>query len=467
MNNQLSERGLSSGLFALSKWLVPPVVTTVTLLLLLQVYGTGFTDPYKPLVIIQFFLVLFVFKEAYSAALTEESILHLIIARSVIPWLIVVSTLVLIGFAAKVSHQYSRLVMLTWFVQAPFLVAMAQDIVNRVIINKLMRAGHARRAVMVGVNDLSRRLAKGLVAHRQYGIRIDGYFEDRNEQRVGTPPHAPIIGPLSLLPGYVKTHNIDVIYIALPIQHNERTLSLLNDLKDTTASIYYVPDVFVFDLIQARSDSIAGVPVMALCETPFYGVNGLIKRSSDLVFATLALILASPFMVLIAIAIKLTSRGPVVFAQRRYGLDGSEIVVYKFRSMTVAEDGDQIRQATRNDARLTPIGGFLRRYSLDELPQFVNVLQGRMSMVGPRPHAVAHNEQYRKLIEGYMVRHKVSPGITGLAQVSGARGETETVEEMEKRVRYDLEYLRNWSLALDIEILVKTFITVWRDKKAY
>ncbi len=467
MNYKLSERGLSSGLFVLSKWLVPPMVTTATLLLLLQVYGTGLTDPYKPLLVLQFILVSFVFKEAYSASMTEESLIHLVVARAIITWAIVISALVLIGFAAKVSDDYSRLVMFTWFIQAPFLVAMAQDIVSRLIVNKLMKAGHARRAVIVGVKDISRRLADGLVKHRQYGIKIDGFFEDRSEERVGEPPHAPIVGPINLLAAYVKTHNIDVIYIALPIQNNERTLALLDDLKDTTVSIYYVPDVFVFDLIQSRSDSIAGVPVLALCETPFYGINGLIKRCSDLFFATLALILTSPIMVLIAIAIKLTSRGPVFFAQRRYGLDGSEIIVYKFRSMTVAEDGGEIRQAAKNDARLTRIGGFLRRYSLDELPQFINVLQGRMSMVGPRPHAVAHNEQYRTLIAGYMVRHKVNPGITGLAQVSGARGETQTIEEMEKRVHYDLEYLRNWSLALDIEILVKTVFTVWRDEKAY
>ncbi len=467
MNYKLSEQGLSSGLFVLSKWLVPPIITTITLLLLLQVYGVGLTDPYEPLLVLQFILVSYVFKEAYSTSMTEESLLHLFVTRAIIPWLMVISALVLIGFAAKVSEDYSRLVIFTWFIQAPFLVAMAQDIVNRGIIRNLMKSGHAKRAVIVGVNGISSRLADGLVKHQQYGILLDGYFEDRSEERVGEHKHAKIIGPLNLLAGYVKNQNIDVIYIALPIQNNQRTLALLDDLKDTTASIYYVPDVFVFDLIQSRSDSIAGVPVMALCETPFYGTNGLVKRFSDVFFALLALTLTSPIMVLIAIAVKVTSPGPVFFAQHRYGLDGTEIIVYKFRSMTVTENSGEIRQATKNDARLTKIGGFLRRFSLDELPQFINVLQGRMSMVGPRPHAVAHNEQYRSLIEGYMVRHKVRPGITGLAQVSGARGETRTVEEMEKRVHYDLEYLRNWSLALDVEILVKTVFTVFRDEKAY
>jgi putative colanic acid biosynthesis UDP-glucose lipid carrier transferase len=169
----------------------------------------------------------------------------------------------------------------------------------------------------------------------------------------------------------------------------------------------------------------------------------------------------------IAIAIKLTSPGSIIFKQRRYGLDGREIVVYKFRTMTVSEDSDNIRQATRDDDRITPVGAFLRRTSLDELPQFINVLQGRMSVVGPRPHAVAHNEEYRPLIKGYMVRHKVNPGITGLAQVLGYRGETKTVDAMQKRIEYDLEYLRNWSITLDLRIILRTVRLVLSDKMAY
>jgi len=157
----------------------------------------------------------------------------------------------------------------------------------------------------------------------------------------------------------------------------------------------------------------------------------------------------------------------VIFKQRRYGLDGNEITVYKFRTMTVTEDGPSVAQATRNDARVTPLGRYLRRYSLDELPQLINVLQGRMSVVGPRPHAVAHNEQYRKVIRGYMVRHKVMPGITGLAQINGCRGETSQIEEMERRVHYDLEYLRLWSIGLDFRILARTLSALLRDKKAY
>jgi putative colanic acid biosynthesis UDP-glucose lipid carrier transferase len=206
---------------------------------------------------------------------------------------------------------------------------------------------------------------------------------------------------------------------------------------------------------------------VAVCETPFYGINGVLKRASDIILASAILILITPLMLAIAIAIKHQSPGPVLFKQRRYGLDGREIMVYKFRSMSVAEDGDQIRQATRNDSRVTPFGAFLRRTSLDELPQFINVLEGKMSIVGPRPHAVAHNEQYRKLINGYMIRHKVRPGITGWAQVNGLRGETDTLEKMEKRVEYDLAYLRNWSLLWDFEIILKTLLVVCKKQNAY
>jgi putative colanic acid biosynthesis UDP-glucose lipid carrier transferase len=238
-------------------------------------------------------------------------------------------------------------------------------------------------------------------------------------------------------------------------------------LRDTTASIYYVPDLQVFDLVQTRSSSIQGIPVIAMCETPFYGFRGVGKRVTDIVISASILLMAAPVLAVIAVLVKFSSPGPVIFRQRRYGLNGEEILVYKFRTMRVVEDGNAVLQARRADSRTTPVGRFLRRYSLDELPQLINVLQGRMSLVGPRPHAVAHNEMYRKLIKGYMVRHKVLPGITGLAQVNGMRGETRTVEQMEARVRYDIEYLRTWSIALDLKILAKTAVRVLNDARAY
>jgi putative colanic acid biosynthesis UDP-glucose lipid carrier transferase len=196
-------------------------------------------------------------------------------------------------------------------------------------------------------------------------------------------------------------------------------------------------------------------------------MNGWLKRAEDLILGVAILAVAAIPMLLIACAVKWTSKGSILFKQRRYGLNGKVVYVWKFRTMTVSDDGETVMQAKKGDSRLTPIGAFLRRTSLDELPQFFNVLQGTMSIVGPRPHAVAHNEQYRWLIPGYMLRHKVKPGITGWAQVNGWRGETDTLEKMEKRVECDLEYMRNWSLWLDIKIVALTIFKGFYSKNAY
>jgi putative colanic acid biosynthesis UDP-glucose lipid carrier transferase len=220
-------------------------------------------------------------------------------------------------------------------------------------------------------------------------------------------------------------------------------------------------------MLSSRWTDVQGIPVVSVFENPFFGVDGVMKRMADVAMATAALIVAAIPMLAIAAAVKLTSQGPILFRQLRYGLGGREIRVWKFRSMKVCEDGDVVTQATKHDSRLTPIGGFLRKSSLDELPQIINVLLGQMSMVGPRPHANAHNEFYRKQIEGYMLRHKVKPGITGLAQVNGCRGETETIDKMEARVRFDHQYIREWSIWLDLKILLKTFAVVFSRQNAY
>jgi putative colanic acid biosynthesis UDP-glucose lipid carrier transferase len=258
-----------------------------------------------------------------------------------------------------------------------------------------------------------------------------------------------------------------MIFISLPMSAQPRIREILDDLHDTTASIYFLPDVYVFDLMQARFNNVGGIPVVAICESPFSGIDSVVKNTSDFVLASLILVLISPLMLIIALAVKLSSPGPAIFRQRRYGLNGEEIIVYKFRSMTVSEDGEKIVQAQKNDPRITRIGDFLRRTSLDELPQFINVLQGRMSIVGPRPHAVAHNELYRKLIKGYMLRHKVKPGITGWAQVNGCRGETKVLEKMQSRIDLDLNYLQNWSIWFDLWIILRTVWVVLRRENAY
>ncbi|HEX4152640.1 MAG TPA: undecaprenyl-phosphate glucose phosphotransferase [Steroidobacteraceae bacterium] len=383
-------------------------------------------------------------------------------------WFLILALLLALAYVTHSTLQtYPRRVFLTWALGTPVVLIVATLGMQEFMRRFLMNAFEARAAIIAGYNSSSVELCKRLKNNPGMRLNVAGFFDDRSTDRLGMDGDAELLGPLADLGTYVKENRTDVIFIALPIRHVKRVMNLLDDLRDTTASIYYVPDIFVFDLIQARSGEIQGIPVVAMCETPFYGYRGVAKRLTDIVLSVMILLLLLPLLAAIAVMVKLTSPGPVIFKQRRYGLDGREIAVYKFRTMTVTEDGAQIRQASKQDSRFTPIGGILRRASLDELPQLINVLQGRMSLVGPRPHAVAHNEEYRKLIKGYMVRHKVLPGITGLAQVNGCRGETSQLEEMEARVNYDLDYLRRWTPMLDIKIILLTVVKVFRDDKAY
>jgi putative colanic acid biosynthesis UDP-glucose lipid carrier transferase len=397
-----------------------------------------------------------------------------LVMRLALRWLILLFVLLAIGYATKSSGDFSRRIVLTWAVTTPgFLIGVAL-LIHESLKQLLADPQSARRVIFAGYNDISVSLAQRVERTSSAALRIEGFFDDRAPQRLSansseaTQQTEPALkGGLKDIVAYVKTHAIDVIFVALPVSHIARVQTLLDELRDTTISIYYVPMVFPLDSIQGGTSEFLGVPLIALCETPFHGSRGVSKRLTDLTLASLILIPAAPFMLIIALLIRLSSPGPVIFKQRRYGLDGQQITVYKFRTMRVMEDGNAIKQATQSDSRVTPLGGFLRRTSIDELPQLLNVLQGRMSLVGPRPHAVAHNEQYRKLIKGYMVRHKVAPGMTGWAQVHGMRGETQTVEQMEARLKYDLEYLRMWSPLMDLKILCKTVLIVARGDKAY
>ena len=383
-------------------------------------------------------------------------------------WFLILALLLAIAYVTKSQLQaYPRRIFLTWAALTPVALIVTTLGTQELMRRLLMNADGVRSAIIAGYNSTSLELARRLKKNPAMGLEVAGFFDDRSSDRLGVESDSRLIGALSDLGQYAREHRTDVIFVALPIRHLTRVMNLLDDLRDTTASIYYVPDIFVFDLIQARSGEVQGIPVVAMCETPFYGYRGFAKRVTDIVLSVVILLLLLPLLALIAVLIKWSSPGPVIFKQRRYGLDGQEIVVYKFRTMKVTEDGAHIRQASKTDDRITPIGAILRRSSLDELPQIINVLQGRMSLVGPRPHAVAHNEEYRKLIKGYMVRHKVLPGITGLAQVNGCRGETSHLHEMQARVNFDLDYLRYWSPLLDIKIILLTLVKLFRDEKAY
>jgi Undecaprenyl-phosphate glucose phosphotransferase len=442
------------------------IVVVLSLSISMWAFGIHLNDPYSALIIISALIAAILLPgsgEKDNVSLRFWSISLSVFSR----WLLLFAILLLLGYATKTSSIYSRRLLFSWLIITPPILILVQLGIDMLITRSLLSANNARHVVIAGANELGHKLASRIKSSPYLGMKISGFFDDRSSDRLTTDSSMPVLGRLQELPDYVRAQHIDVIYIVLPMRNMQRVTELLDRLHDTTASIYFVPDVFVFDLIQCRTDDIGGVPVVALCETPFQGTQGAIKKVSDYVITTVVLLVASPLMISIALAIKLTSPGSVIFKQRRYGLDGREIIVYKFRSMTTSDDSDDIKQATRDDERVTKVGAFLRKYSLDELPQFINVLQGRMSVVGPRPHAVVHNEEYRPLIKGYMVRHKVNPGITGLAQVLGYRGETSSVEAMQKRVEYDLEYLRNWSLTLDLRIIAKTIRVVLTDKMAY
>jgi putative colanic acid biosysnthesis UDP-glucose lipid carrier transferase len=382
-------------------------------------------------------------------------------------WLVLAGLLFFFGYVTGQVDHFERDTLVTWGWVAPLSQAGAHLLLRIAAPAIRELDGGAKRALLAGMNEPGLELARRLSGDPYSDVRVIGFVDDRDRTRLAAGDQYPVLGRIQDLPDLVKKNRVDFVYLALPMVSQPRILSLLDELRDTTASVYFVPDMFVTDLIQGRIDSVSGVPVVGVCDTPFSGVNGLIKRASDVVLSILILALLSPLMLVLAAMVKLSSPGPVIFKQRRYGLDGQEIVVYKFRTMTVTEDGDSIMQCSPGDPRLTPLGALMRRTSLDELPQFFNVLQGCMSIVGPRPHAVAHNETYRKLIKGYMQRHKVKPGLTGWAQVNGLRGETETIEKMKARIDHDLDYLRNWSLRLDLVIIARTALVVLKGENAH
>ena len=383
-----------------------------------------------------------------------------------IAWGTLLTILGLCAFATDSFELFDRQVLIAWAAVTPcvhWLVAFAG---RNYLRRKAAQPESRRTAVVIGGGPLGARLAAVLRAEGGQGRHFVGCFDDRHGDRLD-PGAVPRLGSLADVGDFLARQPVNEVYIALPLSSQPRITRLLASLQNSTASVYLAPDVFGISIIQGRLQDLGGVPVVGVLESPFTGAHELVKRTSDIVLASLILVLISPLLLAVAVGVKLSSPGPVIFRQRRNGLNGEEITVYKFRSMTATDNGAVVKQAQRNDPRITPLGAFLRRTSLDELPQFINVLQGRMSIVGPRPHAVAHNQQYRGLIQSYMVRHKVRPGITGWAQVNGLRGETETVDKMQARVEYDLEYLRNWSLAFDLRIIARTLKLVLFDRGAY
>ncbi len=385
-------------------------------------------------------------------------------------WLTTFFVLMALGYLTKTGGDVSRVTMGLWFTLTPVLLFLWRFITCRLKLLRF-RNGHFIKSVsIVGANKVGGEMASYIDDNQGLGLKFSGFFDDRVSvpDRIESSLSDKIIGSLSDLIQQTKDNQIQVVYIVLPMSAEKRIMKLIEQLGDTTASVHIVPNFFVYNLIHSRWHNIGSFNALSIYDTPFYGIGSLLKKLEDMVIGFIILLLIAIPMLVIALLIKLTSAGPVIFHQTRYGIGGKEVIVRKFRTMTVCEDDDgQIKQAEKGDCRITRLGAFLRKTSLDELPQFFNVLEGSMSIVGPRPHAVAHNELYRDEIDGYMLRHLVKPGITGWAQINGYRGETKEIWMMKKRVEYDLTYIRNWSLYWDLKII---FLTVFRgfvNKNAY
>ena len=442
-----------------------PAIAVVVLLMLAPLFHQKMTASVGTLAALAFVLSLQLvsrprFESAYANVTFWTDL-----RQAACEWCYVVVLLLAAGYLLRASSAYSHRLLVTWFVATPAAFAAAQSLARRITRWRLRHGAIRRRLVVVGATKVGCELASRLNAEPWLGT-VDGFFDDRQSHRLPRAVRARLLGKFSDIAEYARRNQVHVIYLCLPISSQSRIRRLLDELSDSTASIYLVPDLSAFDLMQARFGEVRGLPLLAVRESPFCGMTGVSKRACDIVLSSLALLITAPLMIGIAIGVRRSSPGPILFRQRRYGLDGRQIVVYKFRTMSVCEDG-AIQQATRSDPRVTSFGRRLRRSSLDELPQLFNVLQGTMSVVGPRPHAVAHNEYYRRLVSGYMLRHKVRPGITGLAQVNGQRGETRNVSKMQMRIELDLEYLNNWSLGLDLRILLKTLAVVFHSRGAY
>ncbi len=391
------------------------------------------------------------------------------VAQTLVAWAAMVLGLVLLGYLSGTSSNFPRPIFLTWSAtSAPVLVA------SRLLGRKLLRAvrargGNGRTVAIAGAGDLGLRVAEAIRSAPWMGYESVGFFDDRRRvasQARGKGP-VDIRGSLDDMVEMARRGEVDVVFLALPMRAEKRMKSLVRALAATSAAAYFVPDLVAFALLRSRWLTCGVVPTVSLFDAPLSRFEFVLKRLGDLLMATLFLAIAAIPMLLIAAGIKATSPGPVIFKQRRNGRIGHEIIVWKFRTMTVCESGPVFQQALRDDPRVTRFGAFLRATSCDELPQLINVLQGRMSLVGPRPHPIPLTEQHREVVDWYMLRHRVKPGLTGWAQVNGFRGETDTPEKMQGRIECDLEYIHNWSVWLDLKIIVLTVFRGFTGKNAY
>lgn len=410
--------------------------------------------------------MVFSFFNIYSSVRAKEFFSHIInLVQSVCCLALILSGL---AFMTKSGEVFSRAWFMTWMLTALTILILYRCTLLLCLRYMRARGLNERRVVILGAGLLGGKFAEAVQQALWTGFHVISFIDDHAEQKPATLHGIPVLQTPSDISAYLTSVQADEIWLALPLRAESRVKAVLHDLRHITITTRFVLDIFGLDLLNHSITDIAGFPVLNIRSSPMVGVSRLIKALEDRMLAALILTIISPILFLVAVGVKLSSRGPVLFKQQRLGWDGRIINVYKFRTMYLHEETHGIvTQATAGDARVTPFGRFLRRTSLDELPQFFNVLQGRMSIVGPRPHALAHNELYKDAINTYMQRHRVKPGITGWAQVNGWRGETDTLSKMQKRVEYDLYYINNWSLAFDFKIIFMTFYRGFISRNAY
>jgi Undecaprenyl-phosphate glucose phosphotransferase len=393
------------------------------------------------------------------------------VGRLLLAWAAVMLSLLALGFITKMNREIaetSRLWVGLWFIYGFFGLFTARMVLKHQIQRWQAGGRLTRNLVVVGAGEHGQRLIEHLTRHGNTAERVIGVFDDRHSRVPEYVSGFPVLGSVNDLLTFARSSPIDQVIVALPWDAENRLLAWMKKLRSLPVDVRLCPDMIGFHLPHRQVTHVGGVPMLNVFDKPLAGWNYIVKSMEDRVLAAAILVLILPVLLVLCALIKLDSRGPVLFRQKRYGLNNEVIEVFKFRSMYIDRCEDQVvTQATRHDPRVTRIGRILRRTSLDELPQFLNVLGGTMSIVGPRPHAIAHNEQYSRLIDEYLARHRVKPGITGWAQVNGLRGETETLEKMEQRVRYDLYYIENWSLLFDIRIILRTLFVGFSHPNAY
>ena len=438
-------------------------------------YGVRFSfedlylpEDYRALVLFAVFCVVLIFPLFNLYGSWRGKSLAKQASAIIMAWLTVVLLMIVILFGLKVSSEYSRMWLGWWMLFGVLFSLIFRMCVYGFLQYQRLQGRNFRRVIIAGAGDLGKKLISQTVDSPWTGFKIKALFDD-DEQLRGTSVNGyKVQGGLGEVEAFIDRNHIDEVWIALPLRAEKRVKELLYALRHHTVNIKLIPDIFGFSLLNHSMTEIAGLPAVNLSDTPMGGGNQIVKALEDRILALLTVPLIAPLLILIAIAVKVTSPGPILFKQKRHGWDGRVINVYKFRTMKVHdEEAGRITQASKGDSRVTPLGAFLRSCSLDELPQFYNVLQGRMSIVGPRPHAVEHNELYKEQVNQYMLRHMVKPGITGWAQVNGLRGETDTLDKMKKRVEYDLFYIENWSLWLDLKIMFLTIFKGFVHKNAH